>query len=221
MRPLILFDLDGTLIDSAPDLCAAANELRRRRGWAKLPYESLREHCGAGARGMVWAGLRIAPGAASFEALRGEFLAYYEEHMNDASALFAGVRGMIDAIESAGLVWGIVTNKSARYAAPICREKGLAGAACLFSGWDMQKMKPLPDVLLAAIAACGSTPQQTVYIGDDLRDARCSQAAGCAFIAADWGYTGAGVPVGQWGADAVARRPEDVLALALKLRGGA
>lgn len=220
MRTLILFDLDGTLIDSAPDLCAAANELRRRRGWANLPYEALREYCGAGARGMVWAGLRIAPGAASFADLRAEFLAYYEEHMNDASTLFTGVRNMIESIESAGITWGIVTNKSARYAEPICREKKLTGAACLFSGSDMQKMKPLPDALLAAITACGFKPEDTVYVGDDLRDARCAQAAGCAFIAADWGYTGSGVPVNQWNADAVARRPEEVLPLALRLRGG-
>ena len=107
---LVLFDLDGTLIDSAPDLCAAANRLRTRRGLPALSFEALREYCGSGARGMVWQSMRMAPGTDSFEILRKEFLDDYGQHMNDNSRVFEGVRAMLSSMTESDIVWGIVTN---------------------------------------------------------------------------------------------------------------
>ncbi|MGN1209252.1 MAG: HAD family hydrolase [Duodenibacillus sp.] len=206
----MLFDLDGTLVDSAPDLAASANRLRQMRGLAPLPFASLRDFCGAGARGMLATSLRLTPDAPCYEAERRAFLSHYEAHMFDKAALFSGVRDMLHNIEEAGWRWGIVTNKSARFAAPICRLLGLSGTSCLISGSDIGKMKPLPDALLAGIEACAGRTEETVYIGDDRRDRLCAANAGVPFIAAGWGYVQGSIPVEEWGANAVARRPEEI-----------
>lgn len=207
---LVLFDLDGTLIDSASDLCAAANRLRTRRNIPALQYEALREYCGRGARGLIWETLRVAPGAEVFEMIKTEFLDDYCAHMNEKSRLFDGVPEMLAQLPT----WGIVTNKSARFARPIALEKGLLPTArCLLSGSDMGKMKPLPDPLLAGAAACGLAPEEysdVFYVGDDLRDAQAARAAGMRFIAAAWGYTKAAADIHDWGADAVAASPRDL-----------
>lgn len=214
---LILFDLDGTLIDSAPDLAASVNHLRQVRGLAPLPFESLRHFCGAGARGMLAAGLRLTPQSPCYETERQAFLSHYEAHMFDKAALFAGVSDMLRSIEEAGWRWGIVTNKSARFAGPMSRLLGLDGAACLISGSDMGKMKPLPDALLAGIKACGGTAKKTVYIGDDRRDRLCAANAGVPFIAAGWGYVEGSIPVKDWGAEGLAHVPRDVPVLVRRL----
>lgn len=213
MNRLVLFDLDGTLIDSAPDLCAAANALRAQWGLAPLSYDALREWAGAGARGLLWAALRLRSEAAVFDAQRQAFLQTYEAHMLDQCACFDGVLDMLASLEAAGHRWGIVTNKSNRYASPICSATGLDRAVCCISGSDMGQMKPLPGALLAGMAAAGAQAEQTVYVGDDARDARCAQAAGVRFIAATWGYTGAGAPADDWGADALAARPTDIVSI--------
>lgn len=218
---LVLFDLDGTLIDSAPDLCAAANRLRTRRGIPALAFESLREYCGSGARGMVWQSMRVAPGSSAFDALRKEFLDDYGEHMNDLCAPFAGAKEMLATLTQTGIVWGIVTNKSAVFARPICEEKGLlTDCACLVSGNDMGKMKPLPDPILEGVKQCANSFDTVIYVGDDQRDARAAQAAGVRFIAAGWGYTKAADDVSQWGADAIANEPCELIALIESLSTG-
>lgn len=217
---LILFDLDGTLIDSAPDLCAAANRLRTRRKLPPLAYVALREYCGSGARGMVWQALRMAPGTEAFKAVRQEFLDDYEKHMNDNSHLFEGVESMLAALTESGLTWGIVTNKSAVYARPICEEKGLLPqASCLVSGSDMGKMKPLPDPLLKGIFESGSGFENVIYVGDDLRDALAAKAAGTRFIAAAWGYTKAADDIKNWGADAICPNPATLPDIVNRLLG--
>ena len=208
---LVLFDLDGTLIDSAPDLCAAANRLRTRRGLPALSFEALREYCGSGARGMVWQSMRMAPGTDSFEALRKEFLDDYGQHMNDNCRVFEGVREMLSSLTESNIVWGIVTNKSAVFARPICEEKGLLPqASCLVSGSDMGKMKPLPDPVLEGVKQSGAEFKTVIYVGDDYRDALAAQAAGIRFIAAGWGYTKATVDIKNWGADAIADSPSQL-----------
>ncbi len=215
---LVLFDLDGTLINSAPDLCAAANRLRTRRSFPALAYESLRDFCGSGARGMVWQSLRVAPGSDAFEALKKEFLDDYGEHMDDNCHLFEGVQSMLSRLTQMGLDWGIVTNKSAVFARPLAEEKGLLPTAkCLVSGTDIGKLKPRPDPLLLGAAECGHSPCRTIYVGDDHRDALAAQAAGMAFIAAGWGYVNAGKSIHEWGAQAIAQRPEDLPALVASL----
>ncbi len=208
---LVLFDLDGTLIDSAPDLCAAANRLRTRRGLPALSFEALREYCGSGARGMVWQAMRMAPGTDAFEAMRQEFLDDYGRHMNDACDVFEGVKFMLEELTRAGIVWGIVTNKSAVFAKPLCEEKELLPqASCLVSGSDMGKMKPLPDPILEGVRLSGNNFKNIVYVGDDHRDALAAKAAGVLFIAAGWGYTKATVAIKNWGADAICQSPLDL-----------
>lgn len=208
---LVLFDLDGTLIDSAPDLCAAANRLRTRRGLPTLSFKGLREYCGSGARGMVWQALRIAPGCAPYEAVRKEFLDDYGQHMHDNCRVFDHIREMLSALTQNNIAWGIVTNKSAVFARPICEEMGLLPqACCLVSGSDMGKMKPLPDPIWEGIKLSGGEFKTVTYVGDDYRDALAAKAAGTHFIAAGWGYTKASVAINNWGADAIALSPSQL-----------
>ena len=153
MRGLILFDLDGTLMDSAPGLANSANFLRSRAGLAPLPYEALREHCGSGAAGMIWAGLRMPPTASVFEASRRDFLEHYAQIMVQDSTPFEGVPDMLARLTEMGLAWGIVTNKAIELARPLCEAKGIARhAACILSGQSFPAPKPAPDALLHAMA---------------------------------------------------------------------
>lgn len=201
VRGLVLFDLDGTLADSAPGLAHSANVLRTRRGLAPLPYEALREHCGSGAAGLIWAGLRMPKSAESFESTKAEFLENYAEIMVPYSTLFEGVPEMLAELTRRGLTWGIVTNKVIELARPLCEAKGIAsGAGIILSGQTFGAPKPAPDTLLHAMSELGFTARETLYVGDDARDAQAAANAGVGFIAAIWGYTGSGRAVDQWGA---------------------
>lgn len=218
MHGLVLFDLDGTLADSAPGLAAAANEMRRRRGLAPLPYEALREHCGSGARGLIWAGLRLPPEASCFEDVKREYLAYYAEIMVRESTLFDGVPEMLASLSERGLAWGIVTNKVIELARPLCEAKGLAaGAACILSGQTIGAPKPAPDALLAAMDMLGFTAEETIYVGDDARDAQAAHNAHLPFAAASWGYTESGADVSTWRAQAVVEKITDLPDVAISL----
>jgi 2-phosphoglycolate phosphatase len=209
----VLFDLDGTLIDSAPDLAGAANRLRADEGLPPLPLETLRPMVGSGARGMVGIAFGVAPGEPRFEALRDAFLLHYEHGLLQLTRPFDGVEPLLCALEAAGVPWGIVTNKAERFALPIVEGLGLARrAAAVVCGDTTPHAKPHPEPLLAAARAMGLAPGQVAYVGDDLRDAQAAAAAGMPMVAATWGYLGLGEPVQAWGADAIADAPSDVLA---------
>lgn len=211
MRGLILFDLDGTLVDSAPGLAHSANVLRTRRHLAELPYEALREHCGSGAAGLIWAGLRLSPSASVFSQTKREFLENYADVMVRYSTLFEGVPEMLCELTNRGLAWGIVTNKVIELARPLCQAKGIAQeAACILSAQTLGAPKPAPDALEHAMRTLGYTPGETIYVGDDARDARAAANAGLEFIAATWGYTGSGTDVSLWGASALAGQIRDL-----------
>ena len=216
MRPAVrgvLFDLDGTLIDSAPDLAGAANRLRADHGLPPLPLAALRPMVGSGARGMVGVAFGVKPGEPRFEELRDAFLAHYEAGLLQATRPFDGVEAMLAALEESGTPWGIVTNKATRFTAPIVAGLGLAQRAAVVVGGDTTPhSKPHPEPLFAAARAMGLPPGHVAYVGDDLRDAQAAQAAGMPMIAATWGYLGLGEPVEAWGADVVADAPSDVLA---------
>ena len=204
----VLFDLDGTLIDSAPDLAGAANRLRADHGMAPLPLADLRPMVGSGARGMVGVAFGVAPGDARFEPLRDAFLAHYDACLLETTQPFDGVDAMLSALEAAGVPWGIVTNKATRFAAPIVAGLGLAQrAAVVVCGDTTPHSKPHPEPLWHAARAMGLAPQDVVYVGDDLRDAQAAKAAGMAMVVATWGYLGLGEPVHSWGADALADAP--------------
>ena len=209
----VLFDLDGTLIDSAPDLAGAANRLRADHGMEPLPLEMLRPMVGSGARGMVGVAFGVAPGDDRFEPLRDAFLAHYEAMLLETTSPFAGVDEMLSALEAAGIPWGIVTNKATRFTSAIVAGlKLVERAAVVVCGDTTPHAKPHPEPLLHAARTMGLAPEDMVYVGDDLRDAQAARAAGMAMVAATWGYLGLGEPVHSWGADALLDEPGQLLA---------
>ncbi|MFN0159923.1 MAG: HAD-IA family hydrolase [Burkholderiales bacterium] len=209
----VLFDLDGTLADTAPDLAGALNKMRTDRGLAALPLEPLRRMASSGARGLVGVGFGLKPGDADYEAHRVEFLDNYARALCVHSRLFDGVHELLDEIESRELKWGVVTNKAARFTQPFARAIGLAGrAATIVSGDSTAHAKPHPAPLILAALECGVDPATCVYVGDDLRDIQAGHAAGMKTLAVTWGYLGDGDPPSSWGAHAVIDTPAQVLA---------
>jgi phosphoglycolate phosphatase len=210
----VLFDLDGTLIDSAPDLAGAGNDMRAARGLPPLPLAHFRPMVGAGARGMVGRALEVAPGDADFEVLRAEFLQRYEARMTRHTRVFEAMQPVLDALREHGLPWGIVTNKMTRYTEPIVRALGLSErAAALVCGDTTAHAKPHPAPLLEAARQLKLQAQACVYVGDDLRDVQAGRAAGMATVAAAWGYLGEGDHIDDWGADHVIESPAGLLKL--------
>jgi N-acetyl-D-muramate 6-phosphate phosphatase len=208
----VLFDLDGTLVDSAPDLAGAANELRARHQRPPLPFAALRPMVGAGARGMLGVAFGITPGEPGFDALREEFLALYEARMLRETQVFATMQPVLVQLEAAGVRWGIVTNKHERFAWPVIRGLGLdRRAAALVAGDTTPHAKPHPAPLLEAARQAGVTPGACIYVGDDLRDIQAGRAAGMPALAAAWGYLGQGEDIDDWAADAVLSQPADLL----------
>jgi 2-phosphoglycolate phosphatase len=211
---LALFDLDGTLADTAPDLAAVANRQRLERGFEPLPLEELRPLASHGARGLIGRALGRTPQDPDFEALRQEFFRYYESALAVHSRLFDGMPAALSALERDDVRWGIVTNKIARFTDPLVAALGLARrAACVVSGDTTPHAKPHPAPLLHALQACGARPQDAIYVGDDLRDIQAGRAAGMQTAAVRWGYLGDGLPIEQWGADHLITRPDELLDL--------
>lgn len=206
----ILFDLDGTLVDSAPDLGGAANEMRLQRGLAPLPLTHYRRHCGSGARGMLKVAFDLAPEHAEFEPLKAEFLATYGERLLCESALFPGAHACLQTLEAAGLSWGIVTNKTVSLARPLCEGLGLQ-APVLVGGDTTPHRKPHPAPLLEAAQRLRLPPVSCVYVGDDPRDVQAGRAAGMATAGALWGYLGDTLPPHEWGADHLLNHLDELL----------
>lgn len=203
----VLFDLDGTLADTAPDLVAAVNKVRIDRGMPPGPYETLRLQASHGARGLIGSAFGVAPEDAAFASLRDAFLANYEAALCVRSQLFDGIPALLAALAERGLPWGIVTNKAARLTDPLVKLLGLAdGAACVVSGDTTPHSKPHPAPLLYAAERIGIAPARIVYVGDDLRDIQAGKAAGMATVAAAYGYCGDSLAPAQWQADAVVER---------------
>jgi phosphoglycolate phosphatase len=209
---VILFDLDGTLVDSAPDLAGAANDLRATHGLPPLPHGDLRPMVGAGARGMVGVAFGVAPGDPRFDDLKDAFLARYAERLLQESRVFDAMQPVLGALDAAGLSWGIVTNKAMQFTAPLVEGLGLAQRAkVLIAGDTTPHAKPHPAPLLEAARRLGVPAERCAYVGDDLRDVQAGRAAGMVTLAAAWGYLGQGEPVGDWGADRVLSSPDALL----------
>ena len=206
----ILFDLDGTLADTAPDLAAAVNRLRHERGLQATPYHLLRPVASAGARGLIGASFGVTPEDDEYEPLRIAFLDNYAAAIAVESRLFDGIPAMLDQLTAGGLRWGIVTNKVARFTDVLVPKIGLQHAACVISGDTTPHAKPHPAPLLEAAQRLGLAPEECWYVGDDLRDIQAGHAAGMPTIAAGWGYCGHTEPV-AWGADALAETPAHVV----------
>jgi phosphoglycolate phosphatase len=202
MTALILFDFDGTLADTAPDLGAAANRQRTRAGLEPLPLEVLRPYSSAGARGLLRCALNLMPTDETYEAHRVQFLKDYEAAMTVDTCLFDGVPELLAQIKDEGMAWGIVTNKATYLATPIVQALGLAqDCAVLVCGDTTAHSKPHPLPLLHAAQQAGYDVERCLYVGDDLRDIQAAQAAGMPSIAAAYGYCGPEHPPETWQAD--------------------
>jgi 2-phosphoglycolate phosphatase len=208
----ILFDLDGTLADTAPDLAAAVNLLRTERGLEPTPYAVLRPTASAGARGMIGAAFGLIPGDEGYETLRLAWFDHYQAAMAVHSTLFGGIPELLAGLADAGIAWGIVTNKPARFTDPLVPQIGLEQAGCIISGDTMEHAKPHPAPLLEGARRLGVAPAECWYVGDDLRDVEAGRAAGMLTVACAWGYCGAVAPSG-WGADQLLETPTDLLEL--------
>ena len=210
----VLFDLDGTLIDSAPDLGAAADRLRTNRGLEPLPLHAYRPMAGAGARGMLSVAFGITPEHPDFPHLREEFFANYERCIHERTEVFAGVPELVAALKQRSLKWGVVTNKMTRFTSLIAQRVALfGGAGTIVSGDSTPYSKPHPAPLLAAAERLGLEPRECIYVGDDERDIQAGRAAGMGTVAAMYGYLGVGAPPAGWGADAMIYSPIDLLKL--------
>jgi 2-phosphoglycolate phosphatase len=208
----ILFDLDGTLADTAPDLAGAVNRLRHQRGLQATPYHLLRPHASAGARGLIGAAFGLQPNDDGYEELRVAFLESYEANLAVESRLFDGIDTLLSHLLVNDLPWGIVTNKAARYTDALVPQIGLQQAGCVISGDTTPHAKPHPAPLLEAARRLGLAPQDCWYVGDDLRDIQAGQAAGMPTVAAAWGYCGQTEPL-SWGADLLADTPYHLINL--------
>lgn len=207
----VLFDLDGTLLDSAPDLGFAANQLRIARGLQALPQSHYRPFVGTGARGMLRLALGVTSEAGDFEALKEEFFVAYERCMGLHSRLFDGVPALLQAIHNQGLAWGIVTNKSERFALPIVRKIAeFSSAGVLICGDTTSHAKPHPMPLWEAAKRIAHAPESCIYIGDDERDMLAAHAAGMQSVAAAYGYLGSVDSVQAWNPHAVINSPQDL-----------
>jgi phosphoglycolate phosphatase len=207
----VLFDLDGTLIDSAPDLAGACNEMRVDRGLAPLPYERLRRMVGSGARGMIGASFGLTPENPDYAELRDEFLDRYEARMTRETKVFDEMVPILAWLATRGVPWGIVTNKATRFAAPLVASLGLATqATTLVCGDTVAHSKPHPAPLLEAARRLALAPERCAYVGDDRRDVDAGRAAAMLTVVAAWGYLGDGDAPSRWGADHLIDRPDEL-----------
>jgi N-acetyl-D-muramate 6-phosphate phosphatase len=210
----VLFDLDGTLIDSAPDLGAAADGMRVSRGLAPKPLDEYRPHAGSGARGMLHVAFGIGVEHVDYEAFKEEFFLRYEACLTQRTRPFSGVQELLEALVQRGLLWGIVTNKAFRFTSPIVRSlKLLDSASTVICGDTTSHAKPHPEPLLEAARQLALSPSQCIYVGDDERDIVAGRSAGMRTVAAKYGYLGQGAHVTSWGADAEVSSPLQVLQL--------
>jgi phosphoglycolate phosphatase len=211
MIKAVLFDLDGTLADTAPDLGYAVNHMRETRGLPPLPSSATRPVTSLGARGLLNAAFGIGPDHPDYGAMREEFLLLYEKNICRETRLFSGIPELLNALEARGLRWGVVTNKSERLARLLLDELRMKSrAACIIGGDSTPRFKPHPDPLFAACRAIHEDPGASIYVGDDQRDVEAGHAAGMKVAAVRWGYLNGGKPE-SWNADWMLEQPQDLL----------
>ena len=210
----VLFDLDGTLIDSAPDLGAAADQMRLNRGLPSLPLDLYRPMAGAGARGMLGVAFDMRVDDPGYELMREEFFVNYSRCMTQRTSVFNGVPELIAELNQRQLLWGVVTNKSSRFTDPLTTAMPLfASARAIVSGDTTPHPKPHPAPLLEAASRLGAAASQCLYVGDDERDVVAGLAAGMQTVAATYGYLGNKTEVRAWGAHAEINSPLALLQL--------
>jgi 2-phosphoglycolate phosphatase len=208
----VLFDLDGTLADTAPDLARALNRLRIERQCDPVPTQILRPYTSSGARGLIGIGFGVLPGHPDFEAMKDRFLAFYEEDVCVDTRLYDGMPELLAQLVARGIAWGIVTNKAARFTKPLVERLAIEPPpACVVCGDTAARPKPAPDPLLRAASELSLAASDCLYVGDDLRDVQSARSAGMPVLAAGFGYLGFGSSPSSWGADAIIDSPLDTL----------
>ncbi|MBU0621922.1 MAG: HAD-IA family hydrolase [Gammaproteobacteria bacterium] len=212
MIQAVLFDLDGTFADTAPDLGAALNHVRALHDLPPLPPETIRPQASHGSRGLLKLGMDVEPESPGYDAMKDAFLQHYEAHICDRTRLFPGMAVLVAELERHELPWGIVTNKPHRYTVPLMEKLGYAiRAACLVSGDTCARAKPHPLPLQHAAQLMGIAAEDCLYLGDDLRDMEAAQAAEMTGIIAAYGYIDPQADLGSWPAAGRVDSPFELL----------
>jgi phosphoglycolate phosphatase len=209
---LVLFDLDGTFADTAPDLAYALNQTLERHGRAAIAFEHIRPQVSHGGAALIRLGFQIEPGHAAFEGYRQELLDCYQQNLSRHTSLFPGMEDLLEQMEKHGILWGIVTNKPAWLTDPLMEQLGFTGrAACIISGDTTENRKPHPGPILHACQMLDIAPGEALYVGDAQRDIEAGSRAGSATLAALFGYIGETDQPGQWGANGSIDHPLQIL----------
>jgi len=208
----VLFDLDGTLADTAPDLADALNAVRQMRGLNPISYDVIRPIVSNGSNALIYLGFELAPGDEGFDTIREQLLDHYRDNIANKTRLFPGMEQVLSTLEADGLNWGVVTNKPSWLTEPLLRELGLyQRAACIVSGDTTGNSKPHPEPMLFACQMAGSRNHQCLYVGDAKRDIEAGRRAGMKTLAALFGYISEHEDPGQWGADGMINQPVEIL----------
>ncbi len=210
----VLFDLDGTLVDTAPDLAHALNLLREENGLPPLPLEQIRPQVSHGGTALIRLGFGCSPRDAKFELLRQRFLSLYKQNLTTHTDLFPGMAAVLATLEQKRIPWGVVTNKPGWLTEPLMKQLALSErAGCIISGDTLQQSKPHPAPLLHACRQIGVSPGECIYVGDACRDIEAGRAAGMTTLVALFGYLGAEDCPEKWGADGMIETPRAILSL--------
>ncbi|HHH36597.1 MAG TPA: HAD family hydrolase [Gammaproteobacteria bacterium] len=208
----VLFDLDGTLADTAPDLAHALNAVRAEQDLSPLPFEAIRPRVSHGATALIRLGFGLSPGDRDFEPLRQRLLAIYRDQLTRHTRLFPGMAGLLDELEGRAIPWGVVTNKPAWLTEPLLAGLGLAErAACIVSGDSTARRKPDPEPMLHASRLLERSPSACLYVGDARRDIEAGRRAGMRTLVALFGYLDADDRPADWQADGLVHHPAEIL----------
>jgi phosphoglycolate phosphatase len=211
---MILFDLDGTLVDTAHDLGYALNLQRTKHGLPALPHEAIRPYASHGSKGLLSVGFGLTTDDPKFAAMRDEYLALYDEVLVRHPVLFEGVVKLLEVLDERAVSWGIVTNKPRRFTQPLLENIGLLGrASTVVCADDAARPKPYPDSLYLACQLASVSPEVCWYVGDAERDIEAGRAAGMRTVLAMYGYLGEQDEPHTWGADLTIAKPLDLLKL--------
>jgi phosphoglycolate phosphatase len=212
MGRAILFDLDGTLADTAPDLAHALNLVREQRGLAPLPLEPVRRRVSLGSTELVRFSFAIEEQEPGFDALRQQVLAVYRDNLTRRTRLFEGMSEVLEEIERRGHPWGVVTDKPGWLTEPLLAALALSErTACIVSGDTTVNRKPHPEPLLAAARMAGALPADCLYVGDAQRDIEAGRRAGMKTLVAMFGYVDPDQRPERWGADGLIATPRELL----------
>ncbi|MES9962725.1 MAG: HAD-IA family hydrolase [Candidatus Sedimenticola sp. 20ELBAFRAG] len=209
---VVLFDLDGTFADTAPDLAYALNQTLIRHGRDALPLEDIRPHVSHGGKALIQAGFQIEPEHPDFETYRQDLLEIYRENIHRETTLFPGMEQLLSTLEDNGIAWGIVTNKPSWLTNPLMQSMQLdRRAACIVSGDTTANSKPHPEPILHACELAGGSAAECLYVGDAERDIEAGRVAGTATLTALFGYIGDEDKPGEWGADGSVDTPTEII----------